>query len=250
MPLQPSDLVTILALIRKEASKHVTAPLTLPEFSIREGELWAGDINLGVVVGPRGDDGDDGDDGQPGQDGKDGRDGSDGRDGIDGDDGRPGDDGRDGIDGSDGADGRDGDPGQRGVGIRDTWIDPEDGHLYIELTDGRLQDCGRVVGKDGKDGKPGRNGYGGGLVTTQGGGGGLSATFETVSKNLPATGGVLAYGPDGLASITYASGIVKTLAYSPDGLASVTLSGNTPSGIALVKTLTYTSGELTGFSYS
>lgn len=81
-------------------------------------------------------------------------------------------------------------------------------------------------------------------------GGGLVPSFETVAANLDASGAVLAYSGGDLVSITYANGVVKTFAYGPDGLASVTLSGVLPSGIDLIKTLTYTSGELTAFNYS
>lgn len=75
-------------------------------------------------------------------------------------------------------------------------------------------------------------------------------TFETVSKNLDASGATLAYTGDNLTSITYLSGIIKTLNYTGDNLTSVVLSGSTPSGIDLTKTLSYTGDNLTGVSYS
>ena len=53
-----------------------------------------------------------------------------------------------------------------------------------------------------------------------------------------------------MTSIVYANGITKTFAYGSDGLASITLSGSTPGGIDLVKTLVYSSGKLTGITYS
>ena len=83
-----------------------------------------------------------------------------------------------------------------------------------------------------------------------GGGGGLADSFETVAANLDASGATFAYAGDDLATITYANGVVKAFAYGADGLASVTLSGAVPAGIDLVKTLTYTGGELTAISYS
>lgn len=83
-----------------------------------------------------------------------------------------------------------------------------------------------------------------------GGGGGIPESFDTVSQNLSSAGATFGYTEGLLTSITYASGIVKTLAYGPDGLATVTLSGATPGGIDLVKTFLYTDGNLTGFSYS
>ena len=242
--MTPSELALILALVRKEAAK------------VRPAD---------------GADGRDGSDGRDGINGHDGVNGSDGRDGIDG--ASPalpdfeiisghlfagdvdlglviGRDGSDGSDGNDGDDGRDGKDGSNGVGIREIYVDPDDGHLYVEFTNGRISDAGIVKGKDGKPGKDGKNGYGGGLVVQSGGGSGIADTFETVSKNLSAAGAVMGYTSGDLTTVTYANGIVKTLAYSLDGLASVTLSGNTPGGIALVKMFSYSGGNLSGFTYS
>jgi YD repeat-containing protein len=88
-------------------------------------------------------------------------------------------------------------------------------------------------------------------ATPAAGGGGIAETFETVAKNLGAEGATLAYSGGRLASITYASGVTKTLAYDGSGrLASITLSGATPGGIELVKTLAYTGDALTGISYA
>ena len=242
--MTPSELALILALVRKEAAKvkpadgsdglpgvdgrdgsnGITGPqgsrgrdgvdAVLPDFAIISGHLFAGDVDLGLVVG---------------------RDGS---------------DGTSGLDGNDGNDGRNGKDGLNGVGIREIYVDPDDGHLYVEFTSGRISDAGIVKGKDGKPGKDGKNGYGGGLVVQSGGGSGIADTFETVSKNLSAAGAVMGYTIGDLTTVTYANGIVKTLAYSLDGLASVTLSGNTPGGIALVKMFSYSGGNLSGFTYS
>lgn len=80
---------------------------------------------------------------------------------------------------------------------------------------------------------------------------GIAGTFETVNKNLDAANAVLAYnGNADLETITYASGVVKTFAYASGDLISITLSGATPDGIDLIKTLTYTGGNLTGVTYS
>jgi hypothetical protein len=68
--------------------------------------------------------------------------------------------------------------------------------------------------------------------------------FETVSKNLLSHNGVLNYNVGGeLTSIVYAvPNITKTLNYNVGGeLTSIVLSGDTPAGISLTKTLTYTS---------
>jgi hypothetical protein len=79
---------------------------------------------------------------------------------------------------------------------------------------------------------------------------GLGANFETVAKNLSASGSTFAYTGDQLTSITYANGVIKTFTYGADGLSTITLSGDTPNGIALVKTLVYTAGNLTSITYS
>ncbi|MDB6455011.1 hypothetical protein [Falsirhodobacter sp. 20TX0035] len=105
------------------------------------------------------------------QNGKDGADGKDGRDGKDGlsitiEDMAPlieehvgkaikgvpmPKDGRDGADGKDGANGRD------GAGIADLIID-RDGALIASMTDGRMKNLGRIIGKDGADGRHGHDG--------------------------------------------------------------------------------------------
>ena len=245
--MTPSELALILALVRKEAAKvkpadglpgangvdGITGPqgdpgsdgidAVLPDFTITNGHLFAGAVDLGAVVG------------------RDGQDGANGQDGADG---------HDGVDGRDGTNGRNGKDGLNGVGIREIYVDPDDGHIYVEFTNGRVTDAGLVKGKDGKPGRDGKSGHGGGLVVQSGGGSGIAETFETVSKNLSASGAVMGYTDGDLTTVTYSNGIVKTLAYSLDGLSSVTLSGNTPGGIALVKTLQYNSPDLSGFTYS
>jgi YD repeat-containing protein len=78
-------------------------------------------------------------------------------------------------------------------------------------------------------------------------------TFETISKNLKASGASFTYDMAGnLTSITYVNGIVKTLNYDMAGnLTSIVLSGNIPPEILTVKTLTYDmAGNLTATSYS
>lgn len=74
----------------------------------------------------------------------------------------------------------------------------------------------------------------------------LAATFETVNKNLAASN-VISSTVD---SMTYANGIVKTLDTSTSGTVIVTLSGSTPAGIDLIKTITLGSGVLPTFVYS
>lgn len=77
-----------------------------------------------------------------------------------------------------------------------------------------------------------------------------ASTFETINKNLNSTGATFVYSGGNLQSITYLSGVVKTLNYASGVLTSVVLSGATPSAIALTKTFTYTSGNLTQVTYS
>lgn len=77
-----------------------------------------------------------------------------------------------------------------------------------------------------------------------------SNTFETVSKNLAASNYTFTFVDGDLVSLTYANGITKTLNYSGEGLASVTLSGATPGGIELTKTLTYSGGDPVSATYS
>lgn len=67
-------------------------------------------------------------------------------------------------------------------------------------------------------------------------------SFETVSKNLRGWASTFAFTGDELTSVTYESGgstIVKTFVYTDGDLTSIALSGDTPSGIELTKTLTY-----------
>lgn len=87
-------------------------------------------------------------------------------------------------------------------------------------------------------------------VTINGGGGSISESFETISKNLSSLGATFNYTTGVLTSIVYANGITKTLNYTSGVLTSVVLSGATPGGIFLTKTLNYTSGNLTSVSYS
>ena len=82
----------------------------------------------------------------------------------------------------------------------------------------------------------------------------IGSTFETVSKNLNAYPATLAYSSGLLSTITYNLGggltIVKTFNRTGSNLTSIVLSGYTPGGISLTKTLTYSSGNLVGISYS
>ena len=77
--------------------------------------------------------------------------------------------------------------------------------------------------------------------------------FETVSKNLSSYPYVLNYTSGLLTSIVYtlpSGSITKTLNRTSGKLTSIVLSGDTPSGINLTKTLTYSGSQLVGVSYS
>lgn len=81
----------------------------------------------------------------------------------------------------------------------------------------------------------------------------LAEEFETVSKNLKTYPYSLVYGVDGVSTITYTTpsgNVVKTFNYTLGILTSIVLSGSTPSGIELTKTLTYTGADLTSVAYS
>jgi hypothetical protein len=81
----------------------------------------------------------------------------------------------------------------------------------------------------------------------------LQVRFETVSKNLASNPYALNYTMGVLTSIVYTVGagtITKTLGYASGKLVSIVLSGDTPAGIQLTKTLTYTGDALTGVAYS
>jgi len=83
------------------------------------------------------------------------------------------------------------------------------------------------------------------------GGGGIQNSFETVSANLSAYDNVLNYdGSGNITSITYSNGVTKTFNYTGADITSIVLSGATPGGIELTKTLTYSSGSVVGITYS
>lgn len=85
----------------------------------------------------------------------------------------------------------------------------------------------------------------------------IASTFETVNKNLSAYPYVINYTiSDDIDTIVYTTpsgDITKTFNYDGNGaLVSIVLSGaGLPSGLTiLTKTLSYTSGQLTGITYS
>ena len=139
-------------------------------------------LNLGCVIGEKGEAGAPGQNGADGEDGKDGADGEDGKDGADGEDGVgikdvainaenklfitltngtvidlgniKGADGKDGVDGEDGKDGAD---GKDGISITKSEIN-EDGELVFTFSDGKTVNVGKVVGTDGINGSNGTDG--------------------------------------------------------------------------------------------
>jgi hypothetical protein len=78
-------------------------------------------------------------------------------------------------------------------------------------------------------------------------------SFETVSKNLKGYPYIITYDGDDIDCITYSTNegtIRKTLNYTLGVLTSIVLSRDTPDGINLTKTLTYTGADLTSVAYS
>lgn len=175
-----------------------------------------------------------------------------GKDGKDGKQGLQGPAGLNGRDGKDGADGLDGQDGQDGKSIVDVYF-AADGNLVCVLSDGTEIDAGIPMGLDGPSGGNTLVSNWAGYSTEELAKVFLKHTFETINKNLPASDATLDYGVGGdLATVTYANGVVKTLTYNGAGdLTTVVLSGVTPEGIMLTKTLGYdVGGNLVSVSYS
>lgn len=78
-------------------------------------------------------------------------------------------------------------------------------------------------------------------------------TFETVSQNLEGYPFSITRVDGSISSIVYDLGggqaITKTLGRSGGVVTTITLSGDTPAGIDLVKTLTRSDGAIVGVSY-
>jgi len=83
---------------------------------------------------------------------------------------------------------------------------------------------------------------------------GLSETFESVSKNIKAYPYEIAYAGGDVDTITYDLGsglqIVKTFGYTSGDVTSVVLSGDTPTGVDLTKTISYLLGNVDNIVYS
>jgi hypothetical protein len=148
------ELAAIIAVAKREVELRVT-----------ENGAVKGDQGL---IGPTGKEGPQGPQGDRGPQGSTGPQGPKGDTGAKGD---KGDTGPQGDTGPKGNDGKDGTSGSNGVSIRDVYVDPDDGDLYVELTNSRLINAGHVKGEDGKPGKDGRNGFTGGGGSSAGGGG-------------------------------------------------------------------------------
>lgn len=84
--------------------------------------------------------------------------------------------------------------------------------------------------------------------------GGLSESFETVSKNLKAYPYTITYASGDIDIIVYDLGggmqITKTFGYTSGDVTSITLSGDTPNGIDLIKTISYVGGAVDNVVYS
>jgi hypothetical protein len=79
-------------------------------------------------------------------------------------------------------------------------------------------------------------------------------TYNTVNKNLKSYNDVIVYGVDGPSTQTFTidgtHSIIKTFNYTLGVLTSIVLSGSTPAGIDLTRTLNYNSGNYIGSDYS
>lgn len=209
-------------------------------------------LGLDLLEGKPGGKGEKGDTGEQGPAGKDstvpgpkGDKGDIGPKGADGKDGKTGPAGKDGKDGEQGPKGDKGDTGPQGPKGEDAKpVTPE---VILEVTTPLIiQNVQKAVAS-----KTVSASEVDGLAEFVAQNSASSAsTFETVSKNLDASGATLNYTGDNLTSIEYANGITKTLNYTGDNLTSVVLSGSTPAGIDLTKTLSYTGDNLTGVVYS
>lgn len=84
--------------------------------------------------------------------------------------------------------------------------------------------------------------------------GGLSESFETVSKNLKAYPYTITYASGDIDTIVYDLGggmqITKTFGYTSGDVTSITLSDDTPGGIDLIKTISYVGGAVDNVVYS
>ena len=84
---------------------------------------------------------------------------------------------------------------------------------------------------------------GAGTLTVAAAGGGSAAdTFETVAKNLAAIDNTGEQVSATTLVVTYANGIIKTVE-DTGATVTITLSGSTPGGIDLVKTITFTGDD-------
>lgn len=196
-------------------------------------------IGIELLDGKKGDQGEKGEKGDTGEKGADstvpGPKGENGKDGADGKDGR---DGIDGLNGKDGEQGPKGDVGPQGP-------KGEDGKDAEPVTQEILVDVMMPIIVQQTQRAVAAKTYSASEIE-----GALEATFETVSKNLDASGATLSYTGDVLTSIAYVNGVIKTLNYTGDNLTSVVLSGSTPAGIDLTKTLSYTVDKLTAVAYT
>ena len=76
--------------------------------------------------------------------------------------------------------------------------------------------------------------------------GGISESFETVHQNLDSSNAVSSTETQ----VTYANGVIKTFSEPDENTIIITLSGSTPSGIDLVKTVTFSGDNLPTISYT
>lgn len=228
-----------------------------PQFNPITRQLEFKEQKLKVVRGEMGDIGPEGRQGERGPQGPQGLRGLQGDVGPQGPKGERGDVGPRGLRGPQGEIGPAGPQGEAGRGreIFAVIFEPEasqgiDGDFAIAATGALFKKekgawalFATFSGPRGARGATGASGSGGGEVN-----------FETVSQNLNDYPAAYAYDGQGrLSTVTYTTdtgSIVKTLNYTGDELTSIVLSGDTPPGIHLTKTLTYSSGNLVSVATS
>ena len=78
-------------------------------------------------------------------------------------------------------------------------------------------------------------------------------SFDTVSRNLSGYPYIVYWNGNYISSVVFnlgSSTVTKTYNYTSGKLTSIVLSGNTPSGISLVKTLSYFDNKIQSVTYS
>lgn len=176
-----------------------------------------------------------------------------GSDGINGKDGKDGKNGLNGIDGKDGQDGKEGPRGIPGNTLSKEDIEQiakglnktkKQNLLFANSGVNSVVAGSNITIDNSNPQHP---------IISSTGGGSVSETFESVLRNLKSYNSTISYSGDLIDTIVYTlpSGTVtETVDRTGNIINSITLSGDTPSGIDLIKTFNYTGNKITSFTYS